>query len=105
MMVSANSAIWVSAEPMVAGPKRLRNVFTSVSNFGQQNRGSTPCRATSPATSRNSRMPAISTPQAAACPAVGKNAASASAIIIDRLSRIGAAAAVANRSSALRMPL
>ena len=52
--------------------------------------GSAPCRHASPATSSTSSTPAISTPQAAAWPAVGKNAASASAIIIDRLSRIGA---------------
>ena len=38
MMVSANSAICVSAEPTVAGPKRLRKSFTSASNFGQRNR-------------------------------------------------------------------
>ena len=46
----------------------------------------------------------MSTPHAAACPAVGKKAAKASAAIIERLSRIGAAAAVAKRDSALRMP-
>ena len=32
MMVSANSAIWVSAEPIVAGPNRLRNSLTSSSS-------------------------------------------------------------------------
>ena len=46
----------------------------------------------------------MSTPQAAAWPAVGKKNASASAAIIERLSRIGAAAADAKRPSALRMP-
>ena len=51
-----------------------------------------------PPTSRsNSRKPAIRTPQAAAWPASGKNAASASVAIIDRLSKIGAAAALAKR--------
>ena len=46
----------------------------------------------------------MNTPQAAAWPALGKNAASASVAIIDRLSRIGAAAGEAKRCSALRMP-
>ena len=51
MMVSANSAIWVSAEPMVAGPNRLRKSFTSSSSRGQRNAGSTPCREASAASS------------------------------------------------------
>ena len=46
----------------------------------------------------------MSTPQAAAWPAVGKNAASASVAIIDRLSRIGAAAGAAKRWIEFRMP-
>jgi hypothetical protein len=75
----------------------LKKRFTSSSSLSGAKRGRTPLRAASPASSRNSRKPAISTPQAAACPAVGKNAASASVAIIDRLSRIGAAAALAKR--------
>ena len=49
----------------------------------------TPWRNASPPTSSTSRMPAISTPQAAAWPGVGNNTATASVAIIDRLSRIG----------------
>ena len=104
MIVSANSAICVSAEPTVAGAKRLRKSFISRSSLGQRSFGSAPCRQASPPTRITSSTPAISTPQAAAWPAVGKNAANASAIIIDRLSRIGAPAGEAKRPSALRMP-
>ena len=50
-------------------------------------------------------MPAMNTPQAAAWPGVGKNTATASVAIIDKLSRMGAAAAAAKRASAFRMPL
>ena len=50
------------------------------------------------------RKPAIRTPQAAAWPAPGKNAASASVAIIDRLRKIGAAAALAKRCMTLSMP-
>ena len=49
-------------------------------------------------------MPAISTPQAAAYPGPGKNAASASVTIIDRLRKMGAAAALAKRCITLSMP-
>ncbi len=104
MMVSANSAIWVSAEPTVAGANRLRKSFISTSRRGQRNRGRSPLRQASPPTSSASSTPAMSTPQAAAWPGVGKKATSASAVIIERLSRIGAAAGVAKRPSALRMP-
>ena len=45
MMVSANSAIWVPAEPSVAGPSALKKRFTSASSRGQRNAGSTPLRA------------------------------------------------------------
>jgi len=46
----------------------------------------------------------ISTPHAAAWPALGNSAASASVAIIETLSRIGAAEAAAIRCIALRMP-
>ena len=75
-------------------PERLEEALDVVVERGQRNAGSTPLRARvgrRPAAPRDT--PAISTPQAAAWPAVGKNAASASVAIIDRLSRIGAAAA------------
>ena len=51
----------------------------------------------SPPTKSACSAPEISTPQAAAWPAVGKKAASASVTIIDRLSSVEAAAAAANQ--------
>src|SRR5262244_3822118 len=104
MMVSANNAICVPAEPMVAGPSALKKRLTSSSHFGQRNAAITPLRQASPPTSSASSTPATNTPQAAACPGVGKNTATASAAIMDKLSRMGAAAAAAKRASALRMP-
>ena len=104
MMVSANSASCTPAEPMTAGPSATKKRLTSASQRGRRNLAITSLHAVSPATNASSRHPAISTPQAAAWPAVGNNAASASVIIIVRLSRMGAAAAAANRLSALRMP-
>ncbi len=104
MMVSANSAICMPAEPMVAGPSALKKRLTSSSHFGQRNAVITPLRHVSPPTSSASRMPAMNTPQAAAWPGVGKNTATASVATMDTLSRIGAAAAAAKRASALRMP-
>src|ERR1022692_2297119 len=92
MMVSANSASCTPIEPTVAGPSARKNFRTSASSSGQRGAASAPARVASPATSRNSRIPATSTPPAAAWPAVGKNAASASATTSERLSRIGAAA-------------
>ena len=94
-----------TAEPMVAGIRALKKRLTSSSHLGHRNAGSTPLRQASPPTSSASRMPAMKTPQAAAWPGVGKNTATASVAIIDRLSRMGAAAAAAKRASALRMPL
>ena len=95
MIVSASTAICGPIDPMVAGPSALKKARTSELNCGQVSRGSTPCRPASIASSSTSSTPAISTPQAAACPAVGKNAASASATMIEKFNRIGAAAALA----------
>src|SRR5215831_10437257 len=74
MIVSANSASCTPAEPTTAGPNARKNLRTSASSSGQRNRVSTPVIPASPATSRNSRIPATSTPHAAAWPAVGKKA-------------------------------
>jgi hypothetical protein len=104
MMVSANSAICVPPEPSVAGPSALKKRFTSSSSTKARNFGSTLLRRASAATAIACMQPEMSTPQAAAWPAVGKYAASASVAIIATLSRIGAAAALAKRCSALRMP-
>ncbi len=104
MMVSANSASCTPMEPTVAGPSARKNFRTSASSSGQRRAVIAPARQVSPPTSSACSTPEISTPQAAAWPAVGKNAASASVTIIDRLSRIDAAAAAAKRCSALRMP-
>jgi hypothetical protein len=104
MMVSANKAIWVPAEPSVAGPSARKKRRTSSSSLSSRNFGNPSRRARSAPTIAASRHPAMNTPQAAACPAVGKNTASDSVAIIDRLSRIGAAAGEAKRCSALRMP-
>ncbi len=50
--------------------ERFEEALTiSPSKVGQRNFGSTPCRNASPPTSSASRMPAMSTPQAAAWPA------------------------------------
>ena len=92
MMVSANSATCVPIEPSVAGPSARKNARTSSSSLSGANRGRMPLRAASPASRKNSRKPAIRTPHAAAWPTPGKNAASASVAIIDRLRKIGAAA-------------
>ena len=53
---------------------------------------------------QNADINAVSTPQAAAWPAVGKNVTKASATTIAMLRKTGAAAAAAKRCSALRMP-
>src|SRR5262249_21357007 len=97
MMVSANSAIWMPAEPMVAGPSAWKKRLTSSSHFGQRNAVITPLRNVSPPTSSTSRMPAMNTPQAAAWPGVGKNTATASVATMDTLNRRGAAAGAAER--------
>ena len=104
MIVSANSASCTPAEPTVAGPSALKKRFTSSSSLGRRSAVITSARSAAPPTSSTSSTPAISTPHAAACPAVGKKAASSSANIMVRLSRIGAAAAVANLPIELRMP-
>ncbi len=104
MMVSANSASCTPAEPTVAGPSALKKRFTSGSGHGRRSVVITSARKAAPPTSSTSSTPAISTPHAAAWPAVGKNTAVASVTIMVRLSRIGAAAAVANLPSELRMP-
>src|SRR5262252_7887365 len=62
MMVSAKSAIWMPAEPIVAGPSAWKKRLTSSSHFGQRNAVITPLRQVSPPTSSTSRMPAINTP-------------------------------------------
>ncbi len=64
----------------------------------------TSARSAAPPTSSTSSTPAMSTPHAAAWPGVGKNAAVSSVATMVRLSRIGAAAAVANLPRELRMP-
>src|SRR5215468_10060930 len=92
MIVSANSASCTPAEPTTAGPNARKNLRTSASSSGQRNRVSTPVIPASPATSRNSRIPATSTPHAAAWPAVGKKAASASESGCETLQRIKNAA-------------
>ena len=92
MMVSANSATCVPIEPSVAGPSARKKARTSSSSLSGANFGRMPLLAASPASRKNSRKPAIRTPHAAAWPAPGKNAASASVAIIDRLRKIGAAA-------------
>ena len=104
MMVSANSASCTPAEPTVAGPSARKNRRTSASSSGQRSVGNAPTRQLSPPTSSACSTPEISTPQAAAWPAVGKKTASNSATVIDRLSKIGAAAAAAKRCKALRIP-
>ena len=99
MMVSANSASCVPAEPTVAGPEALEEALhVLVEPRPARSAAARRARARRRRPAATPAQPAISTPQAAACPAVGKNAASASATIIDRLSRIGAAAAAAKRS-------
>ena len=104
MMVSANSATCVPIEPTVAGPSARKKARTSSSSFNGANRGRPPWRARSPASRKYCRKPEISTPQAAAWPAVGKNATSASVIIIARFRKIDAAAALAKRCMTLSMP-
>ena len=78
MMVSANSASCTPMEPIVAGPSARKNLRTSASSSGQRSAVMAPARQASPPTSSACKTPEISTPQAAAWPAVGKNAASAS---------------------------
>ena len=104
MMVSANSASCTPAEPTVAGPSALKKRFTSRSGQGRRSVVITSARSAAPPTSSTSSTPAMSTPQAAAWPGVGKNAAVSSVATMVRLSRIGAAAAAANLPSELRMP-
>ena len=104
MMVSANIATWVPIEPSVAGPIARKNARTSSSSLSGAKRGRPPWRARSPASRKYCRKPEISTPQAAAWPAVGKNAASASVAIIEMLRKIDAAAALAKRCITLSMP-
>ena len=104
MMVSANTATWVPIEPSVAGPIARKNARTSSSRRNGAKRGRLPWRARSPAKRKYCRKPEIRTPQAAAWPAVGKNATSASVAIIEILRKIEAAAALANRCITLSMP-
>ena len=104
MMVSANSASCTPMEPTVAGPSARKNLRTSASSSGQRSAVSTPARQASPPTSSTCNTPEISTPQAAAWPALGKSQTTASVAIMARLRKIEAAAAAAKRCSALRMP-
>ena len=104
MMVSANSANCVPAEPTVAGTSALKNRRTSSSQVSAWNDVITPARQASPPTRAACSTPEISTPQAAAWPALGNSQATASVAIIATLSSVDAAAAAANRLSALRMP-
>src|SRR5207248_699531 len=82
-------------EPTVAGPSARKKARTSSSSLGQANRGRPPCRARSEASKKYCKNPEIKTPQAAAWPTLGKKAASAKVIIIDKLRKIDAAAALA----------
>ena len=103
-MVSAKSASWVPAEPIVAGTSALKNRRTSSSQRRAWKEVMKPARQASPPTSAACSTPDIRTPQAAAWAAPPNIGASASVAIIDRLSRIGAAAAAAKRCRALRIP-
>jgi hypothetical protein len=104
MMVSANIATCVPIEPNVAGPSARKKARMSSSSLSDAKRGRPPWRARSPASRKYCRKPEISTPQAAAWPTPGKNAASARVAIIARLRKIEAAAALAKRCITLSMP-
>ena len=105
MMVSAKIATCVPIEPSVAGPMRAKeraHVFIELA--AAQSAAGRHGAARSPASRKYCRKPEISTPHAAAWPAVGKNAASASVAIIEILRKIDAAAALAKRCITLSMP-
>ena len=93
-----------AAAPMIAGPERLEEAARRLVELSAAQADADPVRLGVAADQQHLATPAISTPHAAAWPAVGKNGASSSVAIIDRLSRIGAPAAAAKRLLALRTP-
>ena len=105
MMVSANSASCTPAEPTVAGPSARKNLRRFSSSPGLRNAGEH-ARARGIAHQQQNFENAgdQARPRPRRGPAVGNSAASASAAIIERLSRIGAAAAAAKCGIAFRMP-
>ena len=105
MMVSANSAICTPAEPTVAGPSALKKRFTSSSSHGRRSVGHHVGAQRGAADQQHFEHAGDQhAPRRRMARRSGRTPRASSVATMVRLSRIGAAAAVAKRPTELRMP-